>query len=152
MKNILSPLLSPLVDVDAGHACSPLNPDSHQQPVRPNIGWNRKWNWMAVASTLTVVFGMEIWVEQLLRNLNWSILDLGFDEWWPRRKWPLCSPRFCFRLEGRCWGDAGEVLAKMQGSMLGPLLGPCWPIAGPCWAPSLLRSGLLSSDRLLPSY
>ena len=64
---ILSLGFSSDVDVDAGHAWSPLNPDSHQHPVEPGIGWN----WTEVR-----------WNQHSGSGSYFAILDLGFDEWW----------------------------------------------------------------------
>ena len=140
----LLPLLL-LVDVDAGHACSPFNPDSHQlDPTLDGIGWPTPHHSGSTLNPLKSVEQKTFWREifgsgsSLLCNPSQSILDPGFDEWLPRRKWPLCFPRFCFRL----WeGGAGQDAGSLQAS----LLGASHPGSGLLCSASLLCVTLLSS-------
>ena len=64
-------------------ASSPLNPNSHQkQSVELQIGRNRTQERRSSP--------VQHWPEDL-QSWPRSVLDFGFDEWLPWRKWPLCS-------------------------------------------------------------
>ena len=122
----LPPLLL-LVDVDAGHACSPFNPDSHQlDPTLDGIGWPTPHH---SGSTLNPFKS----VEQKLfggKFLGPAALYFAIPA---SRSWILGLMNGCREGNGRS-ASRGSVSASGR-EVLAKMLGACRP---PCCAPPTL--------------